>query len=109
MSASVATLTISRMTTSFRNARQPSPRRPTTRRLALRITVSLARFRCLNRDLGAVTHLVGAPADNRVALFQRAEHLDQVPNPRATADVDPLRHTVVDPNHEGPLRRGHNA
>src|SRR5438874_1732989 len=69
----------------------------------------LTRLRRLNIDLGALADFVRAAPDDRVSVLQRTEHFDQVPDARAATHIHPLRHTIVDADHERALRRGDDA
>src|SRR5207247_6971009 len=60
-------------------------------------------------DLRSFTNLVRAAPDDRVAVLQRTEHLDEIADTRTATHVDPLRHSVADANHKDAFRRGDNA
>src|SRR5438105_638407 len=69
----------------------------------------LTRLRRLDIDLGSLADFVGAAPDDRVSILQRTEHLDELADARAATHIHPLRHTIVDADHERALRRGDDA
>ena len=56
-----------------------------------------------------VANLVGAPPQDRVALLERTEYLDEVAHARTAPDIHPLRNAVVHPNHKRSLGRPHDT
>src|SRR5262249_15876138 len=63
----------------------------------------------LDVDLRSFANLVGASAEDGVAVFERTKHFDEVADSSASADVDPLRDAVAHADDEGTLRSCHDA
>src|SRR6266568_9225909 len=75
----------------------------------VRVAAHLARLPRPHAYLRTVANLVGAAAHDRLTLFQRPEHLDQVADAGTTTDVHPLRHAVAHTDDERTLCGRDNA
>src|SRR5262249_20806467 len=101
---SIAAESVPRSAACRRSKGLPSRQPPTNH-----LNVSWGCFRRLDVDLRAFANLIGATADNRVAVLQRAEHLDEVTDTSTATDIHPLSDTVVHTDHKHPLGGGHDA